>query len=322
MYDNRSIPRHRRTLRKMAAMSAEDAIRQVQEESRLSDEASKASKAYYEDRDKLLKPLYDNKSLDEKTRKDRIKQQTERYDKGSQKSRLSAAEKAEESARKKRENYITLAQNPHLDKAYLGMTKDEVQKLLKDKKLTGADFAKIDAKQLTMGQNLKALGHDLKNQSYTPNAMFKRGWENMGEGEGGGYLGGTRTGRHIVGGGKSLGLMFSAPDFKDAYNKSDPTGEGRSRTERVGHAVGGFTGGLLGSVGANKLSRLPGGGIGRFVGTLAAGMGGMMGGYYVGGKAGKALDKGISNARGVTAGDYKQDLLRRAGAPRKKDGTY
>lgn len=316
----------------MAAMSTEEAIRQAQEATRLSSESAAASKAYSERLEKALDPIYKNKALSPAQREAAIKKATEKFNSSASffgfgggkklKSHMDAAEIAEEGARKKREHHIALANNPNLNKAYIGLTKEEVQKMLKDKKLTGADFSKIDAKQLTMGQNLKALGHDLKNQSYTPKAMFKRGWENMGEGEGGGYLGGTRTGRHIVGGGKALGLMFAAPDFKDAYNKSDPTGQGRSRTERVGHAVGGFAGGLLGSVGANKLSRLPGGGFGRFLGTAAAGIGGMMGGYYVGGKAGKALDKGISSARGVTAGDYKQDLLRRAGAPRNKDGTY
>ena len=225
----------------------------------------------------------------------------------------------------KRDNYDDLlakAQNPTFDPAFIGKNKEQVQQMLKERSgLTGADFAKIDAGKLTASQNLKALGHELRSQSYTPNAIMKRGWENMGEG-GGGWAGGTRMGRHNLLGANANTAIFALGDLKDAYNKTDPTGEGRSRTERLGSAAGGALGGVVGSIGASKLSRIPGGGFGRLVATLGAGIGGMMGGYYLGSKAGKMTDKAVSKARGVTAGDYKQDLLRRAGAPQNKDGSY
>ena len=229
--------------------------------------------------------------------------------------------KAGEAAGKKYDRALALAKNPNFDPKYVGMTKDEVQKLISKGELSGAELARIDASQLTSGQNYKALKHQLKGQKYNPKAMLERGWKAQGEG-GGGYMMGTRMGRYVGMGGKSLTGIFAVGDAKDAVNKVDPTGQGRSRTERIGYGAGGLAGGILGSIGAANLARVPGGGIGRFAATIGAGMGGLMGGYYVGGKAGKYLDKGISAARGVDSGDYMQSLKRRAGFSRDKDGMY
>lgn len=229
--------------------------------------------------------------------------------------------KAGEVAGKKYDRALALANNPNLDRRYIGMTKDEVQKLISKGELSGAELARIDASQLTSGQNYKALKEQLKNQKYNPKAMLERGWKAQGEG-GGGYMAGTRMGRYVGAGGKSLTGIFAVGDLKDAVNKTDPTGQGRSRTERIGYGAGGVTGGILGSIGAKNLARVPGGGVGRFAATLGAGIGGLMGGYYVGGKAGKYLDKGISSARGVDSGDRMQSLKRRAGFKRNKDGMY
>ena len=184
-------------------------------------------------------------------------------------------------AGKRYDRALALAKNPNLDPKYIGMTKDEVQKLISKGELTGAELSRIESSKLTGGQNIKALKHQLKNQKYNPKAILKRGWEAQGEG-GGGYLGGTRMGRYIGLGGKSMTGVFAVGDLKDAINKSDPTGQGRSRTERVSYGAGGALGGVLGSVAGSKLSRVPGGGIGRFAATLGTGIGGLMGGYYVG----------------------------------------
>lgn len=226
-----------------------------------------------------------------------------------------------EHANKRYDKMLALKENPNLNPKFQGLTKEEIQKLIEKKKFTGAELSRIEAGKLTSGQNLKALGHELKGQKYTPGAVLKRGWDVQGEG-GGGYMGGTRMGRYIGLGGKSMTGMFAVGDAKDAVNKVDPTGQGRSRTERLGYGAGGAIGGVLGGVGASKMSRMPGGGIGRFAATLGAGIGGLMGGYYVGGKAGKYLDKGISKARGTQSGDHMQDLKRRAGFKKGKDGLY
>ena len=226
-----------------------------------------------------------------------------------------------ETASKQYSKALALANNPNLDRRHIGKTKDEIQKLIAKREMSGADLARFDAKQLTSGQNYKVLKHQLKGQKYNPKAMLERGWKAQGEG-GGGYMGGTRMGRYLGLGGKSITGLFAVGDLKDAANRTDPTGQGRSRTERLGYGAGGLAGGVLGSISAKNLARVPGGGLGRFAATLGAGMGGLMGGYYVGGKAGKYLDKGISAARGVDSGDYMQSLKRRAGFPRGKDGMY
>jgi hypothetical protein len=193
---------------------------------------------------------------------------------------------------------------------YLGKSKEEVQKMIgSNKKITGAELSKIDANQLTYRQNMKALGSELKGQRYTPKAIMKRGYENMGEG-GGGWKGGTQWGRYNTLGAKGMTGLFAVGDLKDAANKTDTTGQGRSRTERLGYAAGGVLGSVAGAVGAKRIARF--GGLAGTAVAMGAGIGGMMGGYALGGKAGKMVDKGVSKLRGVEAGDYRQDLLARA----------
>jgi len=309
MYDDYVAP-HRRSLRKYAADSASAATKLVEDKARAEKDLSAAERARAKQIEKKTKGL-EGEALEK-----RLEQLSAKRNRGVNK----ATERAEERG-KAYSNALALAESPNLDATYLGKTKEEVQKMLEGKKLTGAELNRIQASQLTAGQNLKALGSQLKNQSYTPKAMVQRGWENLGEG-GGGYAGGTRIGRHNLLGGKALTGVFALGDAKDAFNKSDPTGQGRSRTERAGYATGGALGSVLGTIGATKAARIPGGGVGNLLAQAAAGIGGMIGGYYVGGKAGKYIDKGVSSARGVTAGDYKQDLIRRTGLPPKKDGTY
>lgn len=309
MYDDYVAP-HRRSLRKYAADAASAATKLVEDKRRAEKELIEAQKTRAAKIERATKGLK-GKELEEALKKWDVAPDTG----------VDRATKNVDSYSKAYSRALALAENPNLDTKYLGKTKEEVQKMLGGKKLTGAELNRIQASQLTAGQNLKALGSQLKNQSYTPKAMVQRGWENLGEG-GGGYAGGTRIGRHNLLGGKTLAGVFALGDAKDAFNKSDPTGQGRSRTERVGYAAGGALGSVLGTIGAAKAARIPGGGVGNLLAQAAAGIGGMVGGYYAGGKAGKYIDKGVSSARGVTAGDYKQDLIRRTGLPPKKDGTY
>lgn len=310
MYGNNYyVPPHRRTLRKHANAYVD----QVLKDKALEDQAAEANRVFGEEFKKRTPKKADEKQLK------RLGEQSKNWASHKERERLN---KAVEAANKGREAASYLKENPHLDPKYVNMTKEEVQEALKNQKLTGADYAKIDPRKLKAGQNLRALGHELKSQSYLPHKAVKRGWDAMGEG-GGGWVSGNRMGRHnIMIGGKSLTGVFALGDYKDAFNKADPLNEGRSRTERLGYASGGVLGGVLGTVGAKRMARVPGGFLGNLVVQGATGIGGMMAGYYAGGKAGKYLDKGVSSARGVTSGDYKQDLLRRAGVSRKKDGTY
>ncbi|MBN20880.1 MAG: hypothetical protein CL678_06275 [Bdellovibrionaceae bacterium] len=184
----------------------------------------------------------------------------------------------------------------------IGKTKEEVQKAIKDKKLTGAELSKYDARKLTGMQNLKALSHEFKpGSNWRPDRVVKKGWQNMGEG-GGGYAAGSGIGRYIPIGAKSMTGMFGFSDAKKAVSRSDQEGKGRSRTERAGYAAGGALGGIAGALSAKTTSRL--GGIKGMAANLGASLGGMALGYYAGGKAGKAVDAVASKARGVEAGDY------------------
>ncbi len=179
--------------------------------------------------------------------------------------------------------------------------KEKLQEALKNSKLTGKELAQYDPKALSTTQNLRALGSEFKpGKSWRPDNVVKKGWKNLGEG-GGGYQGGTGMGRYMPLGGKTMTGMFALGDAKDAVNRSDPTGEGRSRTERTGYMLGGALGGTAGALGAKSMGRL---GMAGLPVNLALSLGGMAAGYYAGGKLGKGVDYGASKAQGVEAGDY------------------
>ena len=190
-----------------------------------------------------------------------------------------------------------------------GRDADEVQKQLKGKKLTGKDLAKYDPRLLSRSQNLRALGSELGAASWRPDRVVRKGFENMGEGAGG-YAGGSGTfGRALPLGAKTMTGMFALGDVKDTVGRSDPTGEGRSRTERAGYAAGGLAGGVAGALSGKTVARI--GGIGGTVANIGASIGGMMAGYYAGGKLGKGVDYVASKARGVEAGDYTRTQRKR-----------
>ena len=190
--------------------------------------------------------------------------------------------------------------------ADLGWTKgteglEATQKAIGEKKLTGKELSAYDPQSLTAMQNIKALGHEFKpGMSWRPDKVIKKGWKNLGEGAGG-YAGGTGYARYAPVGGKAMTGAFSIGDFKDTLNRSDPSGEGRSRTERLGHALGGLAGGTAGVLSAKSTGRL---GMLGMPANIALSLAGMTGGYYVGGKAGKGVDYLASKARGVEEGDY------------------
>ena len=180
-------------------------------------------------------------------------------------------------------------------------SKESVQKSIKGKKLSGKELSQYDPTKLKAGQNLKALGHEFKpGKSWRPDKVVKKGWRNLGEG-GGGYAAGARYGQFMPMGGKAMTGMFALGDAKDAVNRSDPTGKGRSKTERTGYMMGGALGGTAGALSAKSVSRL---GMAGMPANILLSLGGMAAGYYAGGKLGKGIDSASSKARGVEAGDY------------------
>ena len=215
----------------------------------------------------------------------------------------------------RRINKVISGNNPNFDAASVveyaknkGMTMGEA---VKGRNLTGAQLAKLTpqglgAQGLGFRNNMKALGHQIKGtfsggvKSSAGNvySALKRG---MTEGGGGLRAGvGTKM-RYLPMGAKATAMTQSLPELRNALKKEDPTGKGRSQTERVGRAVGSVAGGLLGNLPSSVTNRL------GLVGSIAGGMGATMLGSAVGtrvlGGAGKLIDKGVSKMRGVQAGD-------------------
>jgi hypothetical protein len=189
-----------------------------------------------------------------------------------------------------------------------GLTMGEA---LKGRNLTGEELAKLTpmgygAEGLGFKNNMKALGHQIKGTfsggvkgtSSNIYSALKRGMTESG----GGFRAGVGTKMRYLPMGAKAGAMTSAlPELRGAFKKEDPTGKGRSQTERVGRAIGSVTGGLLGNLPASVTNRL------GPLGAIAGGMGATMLGSAVGssvlGGAGKLIDKGVSKMRGVQSGD-------------------
>ena len=201
-----------------------------------------------------------------------------------------------------RRNLVSKARGKDLGWSKGGKGLEATQKAIKGTAITGAELAKYDPSSLTFTQNMKALGHEFKpGASWRPDKVVQKGWRNLGEGAGG-YQGGAGMGRYNPLGPKTITGIFALGDAKDAVNRSDPTGEKRSRTERTGYMMGGALGGTAGALSAKSVGRI--GGLKGTALNIALSLGGMYGGYYAGGKAGKAIDIAASKARGVEAGDY------------------
>ena len=182
---------------------------------------------------------------------------------------------------------------------------------LKGRQLTGEQLARLTpqgygADTLGFRNNMKALGHQIKGTfsggvKGTSQNIFNALKRGMTE-SGGGFRAGVGTKMRYIPMGAKAGAMSSAlPELRGAFSKEDPTGKGRSQTERVGRAVGSVAGGLLGNLPSSVTNRL-----GMF-GAIAGGMGATMLGSAAGasllGGAGKLVDKGVSKMRGVQAGD-------------------
>jgi hypothetical protein len=189
-----------------------------------------------------------------------------------------------------------------------GLTMGEA---LKGRNLTGEELARLTpqgygAEGLGFKNNMKALSHQIKGTfsggikgtSSNIYSALKRGMTESG----GGFRSGVGTKMRYIPMGAKAGAMTSAiPELRGAFKKEDPTGKGRSQTERVGRAIGSVAGGLLGNLPASVTNRL------GFAGSLVGGMGATILGSSVGanvlGSAGKLIDKGVSKVRGVQAGD-------------------
>ena len=182
---------------------------------------------------------------------------------------------------------------------------------IKGRNLTGEQIARLTpqgygAEGLGFRNNMRALKHQVKGTfsggvkgtSRNIYGALKRGLTESG----GGFRGGVGTKMRYLPMGAKAGAMTSAlPELRGAFSKEDPTGKGRSQTERVGRAVGSVAGGLLGNLPASVTNRL--GMVGSVIGGVGATMLGSAAGASLLGGAGKLVDKGVSKMRGVQAGD-------------------
>lgn len=189
---------------------------------------------------------------------------------------------------------------------------EEFQKLYNPvkNKLTPEQLVKMTpggmgAEHLGARNRLRSLKQVSTSFKYTPKNILKAGYSALGEG-GGGWRAGTGTIlRNVPMGAKALTLTSAVPSVMNAAKVQDPTGQGRSRTERAGVAAGELLGGVIGGLPNNVIKRLPGG----IVANVGASMLGMGVGGKVGGMVGKAVDKGVSAARGVKSGDATHQQL-------------
>lgn len=183
---------------------------------------------------------------------------------------------------------------------------------------TGEQLARLTpggyrAENLGLKNNLKALRYQF---GQATKGGFKQTVKNMTQGslkalkEGGG---GMRSGvggrlRYIPQGGQLGAALGGLPDLRNALKKDDPTGKGRSQTERVGAAVGRVAGGLFGNIPHSVTNRL-----GILSAPLSIGAGYLAGeaGSRLGALIGKGVDKGVSAARGVQAGDTTMQTQKR-----------
>lgn len=182
--------------------------------------------------------------------------------------------------------------------------------------LSGEELAKLTkggygAHGLGLDMNLRALGAQTKGlfEGGATKAP-KRIYDALGRGlreTGGGWAQSSGTmGRYLPWGVRAQALKSAIPELQGAFKAEDPTGQGRSQTERVGRAVGTLAGGLATNLPASVTNRL------GFVGNAVLGLGasaiGSKVGGGVGGRLGKILDKGVSKVRGVASGDSTNQL--------------
>jgi len=184
-------------------------------------------------------------------------------------------------------------------------------------KLTGAQIAALTpgglgAHGLSLGQNLRALGGQTKQLfadgvDKVPGRVARAVWNTTGN-TGFGAAGVGPRARYLPLGTRLGLLMTMLPEAATAAKAEDVTGAGRSRTERIGHILGGIAGNIGTHIPGSVMNRFGAGGF------LAHGLIGHYGqtlGSTIGARVGRELDKGVSDIMGNAAGDITNRTLRR-----------
>lgn len=203
------------------------------------------------------------------------------------------------------------------------LPQDRLRAYLRSANLTPAQLAQLTpggagAGLLSFRQNMGVLKHQAQGLAQgglhnVPGRVLRGAWRGtLGSG---GYAaaGAGLRGRYLPMGAR-LGMATTLlPEASTAFKANDATGEGRSRTERVGGVLGGAVGNLLAGLPPSVSARLGLGGVGL---QMAASMAGQTVGRAVGAGAGRLIDRGVSAVRGVNAGDatMQQSVPRQAGS--------
>ena len=200
----------------------------------------------------------------------------------------------------------------------------DLRKFVANNNLTGEQIAKLTpgghgADKLGLKTNLRAIGAQTKQLGQggiknIPKNIFQAGMRGMSE-SGGGFRAGTGTmGRYIPMGAKLTALTTTIPGIRDALKKEDPTGQGRSQTERIAGSLGEVAGNIVSSLPNSVTNRL---GVLNIPLSLGAGIAGGYAGKRLGSALGRVVDKGVSSVRGVEAGDVTNQNL----AVKRKPGS-
>lgn len=177
-------------------------------------------------------------------------------------------------------------------------------------KLTGQELARLtpggyNAHSLTFGENMRALGAQGKGLfeggvSKAPGRIGRALWDASAFGGGAARMGTGHRFRYIPMGARLGTATMLVPEAMGALHEDDPTGEGRSRTERIGGVIGGLGANFATGLPPSVLNRL---GMGGMFAHMALSHYAQMYGQQLGGYIGKKIDSGVSGIRGVESGD-------------------
>lgn len=185
--------------------------------------------------------------------------------------------------------------------------------------LTGEQLARLtpggyNAHNLTFGENMRAIGAQTKGLfeggvTKAPGRIGRALWDASAFGGGAARMGTGHRARYLPMAARLGTATFIVPEAMNALHAEDATGEGRSRTERIGGVIGGLGTNFALGLPPSVLNRL---GMGGMAAHMALSHYGQTYGQQLGQYIGRKLDQGISSARGVAAGDITHENLRKA----------
>jgi hypothetical protein len=196
---------------------------------------------------------------------------------------------------------------------------EALREYLNSTQLTGEQLSRLTpggygAHGLTFGENMRAIGAQTKGLfeggvTKAPGRIGRALWDASAFGGGAARMGTGHRARYIPMAARLGTATFLLPEAMNTLHAEDATGEGRSRTERIGGVIGGLGANLAVGLPPSVLNRL---GMGGMAAHMALGHYAQTYGQQLGQYIGRKLDAGISSARGVAAGDATHESFRKA----------